>query len=175
MNEAGSREYLRSVVMSAPPEKLQLMLYDGAIRFCRQARDAISARRIEDGYNLITRAQNIVLELNNALKPELAPQLCERMAALYNYLYRRLIHANMHRDLDALDEALRLIEYQRETWIMLLEKLASESESPVERSTPAPTSTAAIRQGPKAGARIPPGQALAAGPLSLEGDRKSVV
>jgi flagellar protein FliS len=126
MSEPG-QEYLRDVVLSAPPEKLQLMLYDGAIRFCRQARDAISSNDIEGSYNLLTRAQNIVLEMQNALRPEVDPALCDRMSSLYNFVYRRLVDANVNKDMAALDEALRLLEYQRETWVMLLEKLAEEN------------------------------------------------
>ena len=112
--------------MSAPPQKLQLMLYDGAIRFCRQAQDAIKNKDIEGSYNLLTRAQNIVLEMQNGLRPEVDPVLCGRMAALYNFVYRRLVDANVNKDLEALNEALGVLEYQRETWALLLEKLVEE-------------------------------------------------
>jgi len=116
--------------MSAPPKKLQLMLYDGAIRFCRQAQDAIKNKDIEGSYNLLTRSQNIVLEMQNGLRPEVDPVLCGRMAALYNFVYRRLVDANVNKDLEALNEALGVLEYQRETWALLLEKLAEEQDKP---------------------------------------------
>lgn len=122
--------------MSAPPEKLHLMLYDGAIRFCRQARDAVERKDIEDSYNLLTRAQNIVLEMQNALRPEVAPELCEQMAALYGFIYRRLVEANVNKDVKAVDDALRILEYQRETWVMLLEKLSAEDGTSNDPSRP---------------------------------------
>ena len=96
------------------------MLYDAAIRYCRQARDAIGRNQIEGSYNLLTRAQNIVLEMQNALRPEVAPELCEQMAALYGFIYRRLVEANVNKDVKAVDDALRILDYQRETWVMLL-------------------------------------------------------
>ena len=77
-------------------------------------------------YNLLTRTQNIVLEMQNGLRPEVDPVLCGRMAALYNFVYRRLVDANVNKDLEALNEALDVLEYQRETWALLLEKLAEE-------------------------------------------------
>jgi len=115
------------------------MLYDGAIRFCRQARDAIGRKDIEGSYNLLTRAQNIVLEMQNALKPEVAPELCEQMSALYGFIYRRLVEANVNKDVKAVDDALRILDYQRETWVMLLEKLSAEDGSSTEPSRPVRT------------------------------------
>jgi flagellar protein FliS len=154
MNAPTQQEYLRNVVMSAPPERLHLMLYDGAIRFCRQARDAIGRKDIEDSYNLLTRAQNIVLEMQNALRPDVAPELCEQMAALYGFIYRRLVEANVNKDVEAVGDALRILEYQRETWVMLLEKLSAEgnpsdnSSRPV-RKPPAEASTELDEHHPK--------------------------
>ena len=146
MSGPTQQEYLRNVVMSAPPERLHLMLYDGAIRFCRQARDAIGRKDIEGSYNLLTRAQNIVLEMQNALRPEVAPEVCEQMSALYGFIYRRLVEANVNKDVKAVDDALRILEYQRETWIMLLEKLSAEDGSSADpprpvRKPPAEAST----------------------------------
>lgn len=115
------------------------MLYDGAIRFCRQARDAIGRKDIEGSYNLLTRAQNIVLEMQNALRPEVAPEVCEQMSALYGFIYRRLVEANVNKDVKAVDDALRILEYQRETWVMLLEKLSAEDGSSADPSGPVRT------------------------------------
>ncbi len=61
-------EYLKTKVLTASPEELQLMLYDGAIRFCEQARVAVANKEIENSYNLIVRAENILMELTNAMK-----------------------------------------------------------------------------------------------------------
>ncbi len=126
MSASGSDAYLRDAVMTATPEQLQLMLYDGAIRFAVQGRDAIEAKDYEKIYDRLTRAQKIVLELQAGLRPEVNPSLCAQMSALYNFIYRRLVDANMHRDLQALDEALGILRHQRETWVLLIEKLRQE-------------------------------------------------
>ena len=118
--------YLRNAVMTATPEQLHLMLYDGAIRFSLQARDAIEARDYEGSYNKLSRAQAIILEMQSGLRPEVNQELCDRMAAIYSYLYRKLVDASVNRSLTDVDDALKILRYQRETWTMLMDKVAKE-------------------------------------------------
>ena len=123
---AKPNEYLRSQVMTASPEQLQMMLYDGAIRYARQGREAIERNDLEGSFNALTRSQRIVLEMLNGLRPEVNPDLCEKMSSLYNYVYRKLVDANVRKDVQAVDDALNILEYQRETWAMLIKKLADD-------------------------------------------------
>lgn len=118
-------EYLRGRVMTASPEQLQLMLLDGAVRFVEAAIDAIDARRIEDSYNNLDRAQRVVLALMNGLRREVNPALVDQMVGLYDFVHRRLVVANLTRDRKAAEEALSILRHQRETWVLLLEKLSS--------------------------------------------------
>jgi flagellar secretion chaperone FliS len=121
-----SNEYLRNAVLTASPEQLQLMLYDGAIRFTRQGISGLEQKNWEDVFNGFSRAQKIVLEMGNALNHDVDPDLCKQMAALYNFIYRKLVEASVQRDLELARESLKLLEYQRETWVLLLEKLHKE-------------------------------------------------
>ncbi len=126
MVAGGPNEYLRNQILTASPEQLQMMLYDGAIRFVKQGREALEKNDLEGSFNSITRAQRVVLEMLNGLRHEINPDVCGKMASLYNFIYRRLVDGSVHKDVKALDEALRILEYQRETWAMLMEKLAAE-------------------------------------------------
>jgi flagellar protein FliS len=116
--------YLRNAVMTATPEQLQLMLYDGAIRFVMQGRDAIEQKDFEKIYNSLSRAQAIVLEMQRGLRREVNPELCDRMSAIYSFLYRKLVDASVNRSLPDVDDVLRILRYQRETWVMLIKKVA---------------------------------------------------
>jgi len=116
--------------MTASPEQLQLMLYDGAIRFATQGREAITARNHELAFEKLSRAQKIVLEMERGLRPEIAPELCARMAALYLFIYRKLVDGCVEHDVKPVDEALELLRFERETWRMLLDKIARESAGP---------------------------------------------
>jgi len=120
--------YLKTKIMTASPEELRLMLYDGALKFCRQSKIALEKKNFEDSYNNLMRAQKIVLELSTSLNHDADPQLCQRLSALYTYVYRLLVDANMKRESGIVDEAIKLIEYERETWQMLMKKLASEGK-----------------------------------------------
>ena len=126
MSNHVAQNYLRTKVFTATPEQLQLMLYDGAIRFGEQARAALEKKNYEQSFNLLTRAQRIMAEMAASLKHDLAPELCGKLSALYNYVYRKLIEANIHHTLEPLDEALNLLRYQRETWAMLLDQLGKQ-------------------------------------------------
>jgi flagellar protein FliS len=130
--------YFRTKVLTAKPEELRLMLIEGAIRFMREARDAMGARDHEKTFEGISSARNIVLELMTSLRHEVAPDLCARMDALYNYMFRRLTEASFERDTAKLDEVISLMDYERETWLMLTEKLAKE-----RNTRPAPAAPSA--------------------------------
>lgn len=119
----GSKQYLRNAVLTATPEQLQLMLFDGAIRYAARGQEAIAAKDIEGMFNALDRAQRIVLQLSAGLRREANPQLVDQMTALCDFVYRRLIDANMKRDAEAVDDALRILRHQRETWVLLMEKV----------------------------------------------------
>ena len=79
------------------------MLYDGAIRFTLQARDAIVIKDYVTSHDRLTRAQNIIMEMQNGLNYEVNRELCERVASIYSFLYRKLIEANVNRDVNAIE------------------------------------------------------------------------
>lgn len=136
---AHANPYLRTRVLTASKEELRLLLFEGALKFCRQAVDAIGRAEWETMYNALTRAQRIMLELSNSLDPSADPELCERLTALYTYIYRRLVDANMERDPAAVHEAIRLIDYERETWVMVMKKIKQQDGADAAAPDPAPS------------------------------------
>ncbi len=132
-----SQEYLKNAVLTASAEQLQLMLYDGAIRFTSQGSQAMQAGDREGVLNALERAQAIVIELGNGLRPEINEDLANRMRSVYDFIYRRLVDANINQDAEALGDALRILRYQRETWTLLMNKTQAE----LQATTPAATAT----------------------------------
>ena len=141
-NPQAAANYLKMRVMTATPEQLQMMLYDGAIRFCEQARTALHAKDFEKSYLMISRVQKILAEMSGSLKHDVFPELCGKLAALYNFAYRKLIDANMNHTVDSVDEALSVLRFQRETWSMLLEQLGKNkaANAAVKINIPGPDS-----------------------------------
>ncbi len=127
--EKGKMEYLRTKVLTASPEELHLMLYDGAIRFAEEGKTALTEGNFEKAHNALVRAQNIVLEMSSSLNHSVDPDLCSKMSSLYNFIYRRFIEANLKREISCIDDALKILNYQRETWVLLIEKLAEERKN----------------------------------------------
>jgi flagellar protein FliS len=125
MPQEASGEYLRNAVLTASGEQLVLMLYDGAIRFARQAKEALARKDFEGSCDRLLRAQRIVQELQAGLRGEANPELARQMNSLYTFIYERLVQANMTQQPGPIDEALKILEHQRETWRMLLDKVRS--------------------------------------------------
>ena len=123
---APGQEYLKTKVMTASPEMLTLMLWDGAIRFAEQGKEAIVKKDIEGSYNALVRAQRIITELTSCLKHSVNPEMCAKLASLYNFIHRRLVDANLKKESQLVDDALEIMRHQRETWMMLIDKLGKE-------------------------------------------------
>ncbi len=115
--------YLRTKVLTASREELRLMLLDGAIKFASQGREGLSAKNYEASYNGISQCRNIVLELLTTIKPEFDPELCERVKAIYTFLYTELVEASLQKSVAKLDGVIKILQYERETWAMLMDKV----------------------------------------------------
>lgn len=161
MADIESKAYLKTRVMTASPAELRLMLFDGALRFADRARTALERADHEGSYENITRCQDIVMELLNALRPEYDRELCERMAALYTFIYTRLVEALRAKSVDIMDEVISLLEYERETWKLLMDRVQEENAAAANvRSVPAASDDACSRSD------TPP---IVGGSISVEG------
>ena len=173
MTDTSNNPYLRDAVLTAPPEQLQMMLYDGAIRFATQGRDAIEAEDHQKAYDALTRAQKIMLELINGMREEVDPPLVRQVSSIYMFIYRKLVEANVNKDVAVVDDALKLLRYQRETWSLLLDKLRAEQAASVAEASSLRPAT--LPQGPSPAApgtrpaRMPPTAEAGYRPISVEG------
>ena len=120
--------YLKTKVMTSSPAELRLMLLDGAIKFVQQAIQGVNESAFESVYEGVSRSQAILTELMSSLRPEHDPELCERLNGLYTYVFNLLVKANGDMSAQPLEEALKLLEYERETWLMLMERTIESNE-----------------------------------------------
>lgn len=108
--------YHRTSVETADQRQLILMLYDGSIRFMRQAVTRIESKDMEAAHNYLIRARDIVTELLSTLKPEKAGEVGENLKNLYAYMFNRLVEANLKKDREAVREVIGLMSTLREGW-----------------------------------------------------------
>jgi flagellar protein FliS len=128
-NNAGSQganAYLRTRVLTASPEQLRLMLLEGAVRFARAGREGLTVKNFEQSYDGFSKCRNILIELMNSMRPEVYPDLCQRVNALYTFLYVHLTEASLEKDAKKADEVIELLEYEKQTWLLLMDKVAGE-------------------------------------------------
>jgi flagellar protein FliS len=102
-------------VSTASPGELLLMLFDGAIRFARQAQEHLRQGDLEAANSKLIRVQDIVSELNLSLDLSVG-EIAVNLQQLYTYIYDRLVQANIRKDPEIVEEALVLLMELRDTW-----------------------------------------------------------
>lgn len=112
----GIAAYQQADVNTADPLKLIIMCYDGAINNLRAARDCIAARDLERKADAFDRASDFIGELNRALDFERGGEIARNLNALYNYMLRRLMEANIRLETGPVDEIIGLLEELRSAW-----------------------------------------------------------
>jgi flagellar secretion chaperone FliS len=116
--------YTESSVMTAPPERLVVMLYDGAIRFLSQAAVATRTGNLSVCSDRLRRAEAIIDELNVSLDMQQG-DVAQQLRSIYLFSKRHLAGARLERDADAIDDVSRLLGELREAWQQLAENAAS--------------------------------------------------
>lgn len=109
-----AQAYQNNSVKTASPGDLTLMLYDGAIKFCNIALEAIDKKDINKAHTNIKKAENIIIELRETLNHNYP--IWEDFDRIYEYIYRLLVEANMRKDKEALNLAMTRIREMRDTW-----------------------------------------------------------
>jgi flagellar secretion chaperone FliS len=116
MDYAGAKQaYTESSILTAPPERLVVMLYDGAIRFITQG--AVAMRRGDRQICLsrIRRAEAIIDELNYTLDMTQG-DVAVRLRSIYVFSKRHLREAILKQDPDRIDSVARLLSELRQSW-----------------------------------------------------------
>ena len=150
--------YIRTKIMTASREELRLLLIEGCIDFLKTGRQAMIDKQWETVYKSFTDAKNIIIELMNGLKHDVAPELCANLQSLYTYMVTTITEGSLLKETEKIDEVIKLMDFERETWLMLMEKL--KDEKTVDH--------------PSVAGRIPaqapaPGSSHVGGSLSVEG------
>lgn len=112
--------YANNSVATASPGELTLMLYNGCLKFIRFAERAMADKNIEQKNVNIQKAQAIVRELSITLKTD--TDTAKNMLALYDYLYSRLVDANVQNDPAILKEVEEFVKEFRDTWKQVIQE-----------------------------------------------------
>ena len=117
----GTKAYAKigveSAVMSASQQQLVVMLFDGALSALIRARLFMQDGNIEGKGSSISKAINIIeAGLKEGLAESRGDELADNLLDLYNYMTRRLLHANLHNDVAAVEEVEGLLRNIADAW-----------------------------------------------------------
>ena len=102
------------------------MLFDGLIDSLAAAEGQIERKEIQAKGESLSRAMRIVLGLQGSLDLEKGGEIAANLADLYDYCTRRLMHANLKNDIEAVQEVKRLISEIRDAWSQVPELLQQQ-------------------------------------------------
>ncbi|MFW5632704.1 MAG: flagellar export chaperone FliS [Acetivibrio ethanolgignens] len=106
--------YKNNTIQTASPAELTLMLYEGAIKFANVALMAMEKGDIQKAHDNIVKTENIIMEFRATLDHRYP--VWEDFDRVYDYIYRRLVEANMKKDKEIMEEALGYIREMRDAW-----------------------------------------------------------
>ena len=116
--------YKRQQIMTATPEALTLMLYNGCLKFMNEGKDAIEAKQYEQANTSLQKAQNIISEFRLTLNMEY--DIAKQLMPLYNYTYDRLVEGNLKSDAAMIQEGIDIIKELRDAWAQTMKKARQE-------------------------------------------------
>lgn len=132
-NSASVNTYKQQQVLTAAPEQLILMMYNGCIKFINETEKYIENNCTEQAHNSCIRAQDIVLELIATLNMEYP--ISKELFSLYEYAHYELMVANMNKDVVNLQNAKKVLINLREGWNEALKIVREDSGYQPQQNT----------------------------------------
>ncbi|MBM7559373.1 flagellar export chaperone FliS [Marinitoga litoralis] len=111
-----NNKYIESMVKTASPAKLVELLYLNSIERLNRARKYIEEKKFADANTQIIRVEDIIMELNLSLDMEKGGEISKNLRSLYAYMYRRLLEANLNKNVEILEEVKSLLNTLLEAW-----------------------------------------------------------
>ena len=108
--------YLAMELATAAPERLAVLLYDGAIQMCRQALAALDCGDTRLAAGRLGKAMQTVRRLQTSMGSGPTTPRHEDFVDLYEQVHRRLIEADFYRRREAVSESISMLSFQRPAW-----------------------------------------------------------
>lgn len=121
-----TEEYLLTSVMTAPPERLHLLVVEAALRYARIGREALEARRRDRSFAALSKSRECVAEMLSSLRSDLNPELADRLKSLFLFCHGQLLRADLEQEPQHASDAIRILEIHRDTWLELISRLAKD-------------------------------------------------
>jgi len=127
--------YKANEISTVSQSRLIVMLYEGAMRFLKIAKESMTPRKYDIVNNNIIKAQDIITELMLSLNLEEGKEVASNLLSLYVYMKKRLLEANMRKDTKIIEEVVELLTQLKTAWDELDRKEVSNQSSSPSRNT----------------------------------------
>jgi len=171
--QKAAKAYFQTQVATTSQGKLLLMLYDGCIKFLNQAKVKIEERDYAQKGILISKALDVINELDSSLNADKGGELAENLHKLYFYCSTRLLNANLKMDIGYIDEVIKILSGLRSAYAQIIDTpeatAAAAMTTPVQSGqTHVQHAGAGMHKAPAFGAKgpMPKAHAFAASPQS---------
>jgi flagellar protein FliS len=140
MQRIAQEEYMATEVMTATPQKLQLMVIEVALRASLQTKALWESQQNDAALAALLRSQAAVTAVLAHLNYDEKSPLVSRIAGIYLFIYKSLIMAQLKRDTAKLNDAIRVLEIERETWRQVCQQQSESGPREIKSPIPAPLS-----------------------------------
>ncbi len=123
-NSAAAEAYKRQQVLTATPEGLTLILYNGCLKFMKEGIEAIEKKDYEAANTNLQKAERIITEFRVTLNMDY--DISHQLMPLYNYAYDCLVEGNMKSSVDKVNEAKDIISGLRDAWAQAMKKARAD-------------------------------------------------
>lgn len=129
-NQYGVNKYKQTSVTTSNRGQILLLLYEGCIRFCKQAIEATKAKNYAEKGKFILKIQDIINELTVTLDHNQGGEISKELERLYNYMIEQITEANIKNDPKPLEIVLKLLETLHEGWKGAIDKVNKAGTEP---------------------------------------------
>ncbi|UZP68923.1 flagellar export chaperone FliS [Desulfovibrio mangrovi] len=147
--QKAAKAYFQTQVATTSQGKLLLMLYDGCIKFLNQAKIKIEERDYAQKGILISKALDVINELDSSLNAEKGGELAENLHKLYFYCSTRLLNANLKMDIGYIDEVIKILSGLRSAYAQIID--TPEATAAAAMTTPVQTGQTHVSHVPAGG------------------------
>jgi flagellar protein FliS len=123
---SGIRDYQTMQIMSSKPEKLILMLYDGALRFIQLSIKALEQNDIEQAHKNLIKTQNIMIELMTSLNLDKGGEIAFNLFRIYEFMHFTLVQANVKKNPEPVRRISGQLKTIRDSWAQAMKNREME-------------------------------------------------
>ncbi len=144
--QKASVAYMQTQITTTNQGELLLMLYAGAINFLVRAREEIEKKNYAEKGMLISKAMDIIAELDGSLNMEKGGDLSKNLHQLYMFCNSHLLQASIKMNAKFVDDVVNILEGLRSAYAQVIntpEAISALSEAPAQDTADtAPRTTA---------------------------------